>query len=225
MWDFDCVSLYPSAMWDKASKYSRIETGYAFEKHMNEEFVEKFNNQIFNQGSANLKIKTFIVQHLPVKEKEKKIEINRMRKGYITQVLTSVDFEKIVIIGGRVIEIYQGVIYKQNFKRNPFEKVITKLFALRQKYEEKNNDVMQLLVKLIMNALYGEFLQKDIIESYQCKSETWMMTECDERVLEYQKNVYGNYIVKMKDDEGLEDEVKKVNTLPLQLAVFILSNS
>ena len=29
----------------------------------------------------------------------------------------------------------------------------------------------------------------------------------------------------MKDDEGLEDEVKKANTLKLQLAVFILSNS
>ena len=29
----------------------------------------------------------------------------------------------------------------------------------------------------------------------------------------------------MKDDEGLEDEVKKVNTLPLQLAVFIFSNT
>ena len=31
--------------------------------------------------------------------------------------------------------------------------------------------------------------------------------------------------MKLKDDEGLEDEVKKVNTLPLQIAVFILSNS
>ena len=29
----------------------------------------------------------------------------------------------------------------------------------------------------------------------------------------------------MKDDEGLKDEVKKANTLLLQLAVFILSNS
>ena len=29
----------------------------------------------------------------------------------------------------------------------------------------------------------------------------------------------------MKDDEGLEDELKKANTLPLQLDVFILSNS
>ena len=52
-----------------------------------------------------------------------------------------------------------------------------------------------------------------------------MQTEYDERVLDYQKINYGKYIVKMKDDEVLEDEVKKVNTLPLQLAVFILSNS
>ena len=29
----------------------------------------------------------------------------------------------------------------------------------------------------------------------------------------------------MKDNEGLEDEVKTANTLPLQLGVFILSNS
>ena len=51
------------------------------------------------------------------------------------------------------------------------------------------------------------------------------MTEYDERVLDYQKFNYENYIVKMKDDEGLEDEIKKANTIPLQLAVFILSNS
>ena len=76
-----------------------------------------------------------------------------------------------------------------------------------------------------MNSLYGEFLRKDILEGYQCKSEMWMMLEYDERVLDYQKINYGNYIFKMKDDEGLKDEIKKANTLPLQLAVFILSNS
>ena len=213
------------------SIYPKIKTGYAFEKHMNNELVEKFNNQTFTEGSsAILKIKYFnpknlIVQHLPVEEKEKKIENNRMRNGYITQVLTSVDIQEIVKIGGRVIETYEGVTYRENFKINPFKKVITKLFASRLKYKEENIDVMQLLVKLIMNALYGEFLRKDILESYQCKSEMWMMSEYDERVLDYQKINYGNYIVKMNDDEGHQDEVKKVNTLPLQLAVFILSNS
>ena len=70
------------------------------------------------------------------------------------------------------MRFYDGVIYREN----PFKKVISKLFALRQKYKEENNDVMQLLVKLIMNALYGEFLRKDILESYQCNSEMWMMS-------------------------------------------------
>ena len=197
---------------------------------MDNELVEKFLNQTFTQGSAILKIKYYnpknlIVQHLPVKEKEKKIEINCMRNGYITQVLTSVDIQEIVKVGGRVIEIYEGVIYTENFIINPFEKVITKLFALRQKYKEENNDNMQLLNKLIKNSSYGEFLRKDITESYQFKSETWMMSEYDERVLEYHEINYGNYIVKMEDDEVLLDETKKVNTLPLQLVVFILSNS
>ena len=49
---------------------------------------------------------------------------------------------------------------------------------------------MQLLVKLIMNSLYGEQIRKDIEESYQCRSETWMITEYDESVSDYQKINY-----------------------------------
>ena len=229
LWDFDAVSLYPSAMWDPKSIYPKIETGYAYTNDMNNDLVEKFNNGKFNQGSAFLKIKYYnpknlIVQHLPIKEKVNKFEVNRMRNGYITQIMTSVDIQEIVEIGGKVIQIYEGVIYRENYKVSPFKKVINKLFEL-QKYKEENNEVMQILVKLIMNSLYGYFLRKDILENYQCKSEMWMMTEYDERVLDYQKIIHGNFIVKMKDDEGIQDEVKKVNTLPLQLAVFILSNS
>ena len=138
LWDFDAVSLYPSAMWDEKSIYPRIETGYAYTGDMNDELVEKFNNQTFTQGSAILKIKYYnpknlIVQHLPVKEKEKKIEINRMRNGYIIDHLTSVDIQEIIKIGGKVTEIYEGVIYRENFKVSPFRNVIDKLFALRQK--------------------------------------------------------------------------------------------
>ena len=84
---------------------------------------------------------------------------------------------------------------------------------------------MQFLVILIMNSLYGEQIRKDIEESYQCKSEMWMMTEHDERALDYQKIDFGIYIVKLKDDEGLEDGVREVNTMPLHLGAFVLSNS
>ena len=138
LWAFDCTSLYPSAMWDELSKFPKIETGYAFTPDMNDELVEKFNNQTFTQGCAILKIKYYnpknlIVQHLPVKEKENKIEINRMRDGYITQVLTSVDIQEIVKIGGIIIQIYEGVIYRENFKISPFKKIIDELFAFRTK--------------------------------------------------------------------------------------------
>ena len=84
---------------------------------------------------------------------------------------------------------------------------------------------MESLVKLIMKSFYGEQSRRDIEEIYECRSEAWMMAEYDERVLGYQKFLHGNYIVKMKDDAGLEDEVKKVNTMPLHLGAFVLSNS
>ena len=60
-----------------------------------------------------------------------------------------------------------------------------------------------------MNGLYGEQIRKDIEESSSCKSEAWMMSEYDERVLDYQKIIYGIYLVKCKGDNGLQDEVKK----------------
>ena len=67
----------------------------------------------------------------------KKIEINRLRNGYKIETLTSDDTQKIVKIGGKVIKVYEVVIYRENFKVSPFRKVIDKLFALRQKYKDK----------------------------------------------------------------------------------------
>ena len=139
--DFDATSLYPSAMWDEKSVDPKLESGFPFAPHMNDVYVEAFNNQTFNgdgDESAILTIKYYnpsdlIFQHLPIKEKFKKIEVNRMRNGYIIDTLTSVDIWEIVKIGGRVVEIYEGVIYRENFKISPFRKVIEKLFALRQK--------------------------------------------------------------------------------------------
>ena len=230
---FDGNCLYPSAMWDEKSVYPKIETGFAFKPHMNDVYVEAFNNQTFNEDgdeSAILTIKyhnphDLIFQHLPIKEKVKKVEVNRMGNGYIIDTLTSVDIQEIVKVGGRVIEIYEGVIYRENFKVSPFRKVIEKLFASRQEYKDKKNDLMQGLIKLIMNSLYGVQIRKDINESYHCKSETWMKTEFDENVLDYWKLPNGNYIVKMKGDDGLDDDCDVKNTLPAVLGAFILSNS
>ena len=195
--DFDATSLYPSDLWDENMW---VETGFAFKTHMNDVYVEAFNNQSFNEEgdeSAILPIKYYnppdlIFQHLPVKEKIKKLEFNKMRNGYIIDTLTSVDIQEIVKIGGKVIQIYEGVIYRENFKISQFRKVIEKLFALRQKYKDEKNDLMQALVKLNMNSLYGVQIRRDISESFFCKSETWMKTEFDENVLDYWRLPNGN---------------------------------
>ena len=121
-------------MWDEMSKFPKIETGYAFTPDMNDELVEKILNQTFTQRSAILKKKycnpkNLIVEHHPVKEKENKIKNNRMRNGNITQVVTSVDIQEIVKIGGKVIQIYEGVISREHFIISPFKKIIDELFA------------------------------------------------------------------------------------------------
>ena len=101
---FDATSLYLSAMSDEKSVYPKIETVFAFELHMNNVYLEAFNNQTFNQDgieSAILKIKYYnlphlIIQRLPVKKKVNIIEVNRKRNGSITDTLTSVDIQEIV---------------------------------------------------------------------------------------------------------------------------------
>ena len=98
---------------------------------MNNVYVEAFNNQTFNRDgdeSATLRIKYYnprilIFQHLPVKEKGKNVEVNRMRNGYNIDTLPSVDICEFNKFGGRVIEIYDGVIYRENFKISPLEKL------------------------------------------------------------------------------------------------------
>ena len=88
-------------MWDENCIHPRKETGSAFTPDMNKKLVKKFNIGNFTQGSALLKTeyynpKSLVVQHIPVKERETKIEINRMRNGYINQTLTSVDMQEML---------------------------------------------------------------------------------------------------------------------------------
>ena len=71
---------------------------------MNDLFVNNFINQTFNRDgndSAISKINYYkplnhIFQHSPIKEQVKKLEVTRMRNGYIFDTLTSVDIYEIV---------------------------------------------------------------------------------------------------------------------------------
>ena len=99
------------------------------------------------------------------------------------------------------------------------------MFALRQKYKDEGNDLVQNLVKLNMNSLYGDQMGKDFNESYKCKSEHSMKTEYDDNVSEYWIIPNGNCIVKSRKDDGLDGDNDVKNTLPSHLEAFILGNS
>ena len=175
--NFDASSLYPAAMWDENSVFLKMEIGFASKQHMNNIYVEAFNNQTFSRdGKKNALLQTkyynpldLIFQHLPIKKTVKNFEVNRMRIRYIVDVLTSVDFQENVKLGGKLTEFSEGVIYCGNFEVFPFRKIIEKLFALRQKYKDERNDLMQGLVRLIMNSLYGPQTRKNVNKF--CKSE------------------------------------------------------
>ena len=118
--DYGATSFYPFAMWDENSVYPKVESVCAFKPHMKNFFVETFKHETFNKNSdesAILKTKFYhpadlIIQHLPIKGKVKNNEVNRMRNGYIVDVLTSVDIQEVVKNGGKVIQIYEGVFYR-----------------------------------------------------------------------------------------------------------------
>ena len=147
-----------------------------------------------------------------------------MRNGYILDTLTSVDIQEIVKIGGNVYQLYERGIYRENFETSPRRKIIKKLFNLKQKYKDEKISLMQGLVKLVIISSYGVQIRKDINESYYCKSETWMKTEYDEKVSDKCKLSTGKKILKIKKDDGLDDECDIKFTLPACLRAFILSN-
>ena len=84
---------------------------------------------------------------------------------------------------------------------------------------------MQTLVKLIMNSLKRVQIRKDITESNKCKSQHWIETEYDDCVLDSWKFPSRNYIVKMKNDDGLDGDNDIKNALPFHLGALIFSNS
>ena len=60
-----------------------------------------------------------------------------MRNGYNVDILTSVDIQVLVKVGGQVFKINEGVIYGDIFKVSPFRNIEEKLFKLRLKHKDK----------------------------------------------------------------------------------------
>ena len=141
--DYDATSLNPSTMCDKNSIYPKTEKGYSFKPWMNDIFFDDNNNKPFNKDGndiAMLQTKFYnppnlLFQQLAVKEKIKNDDVNRMRKSSIVDTSTLVAICENVERGGKVIQIYEGVIYRQNIKILPLRNFMENLLILGQKHE------------------------------------------------------------------------------------------
>ena len=89
----------------------------------------------------------------------------------------------------------------------------------------KKNDILQGLVKIIMNSLCEVQIHRDIDESFYCKLETWMKTEFDENVLDYWRLPNGSHFVEMEKDDQLDKDCDTENTLTAVPGAYILSIS
>ena len=237
---YDFNSLYPSAQIDKSSYWPKIEASYPFKKHMNDAICYLFNSGRWNElnRSAFLTIKyhnpeNLVFQHLPIKEKinnpyknNRFEEINRMRNGIIIDTLTSVDIVEIVKCGGVILEVFEGM-FSHNLEFNPYTEFVTDMFQKRDLFKSQGKDLLQNLAKKIGLSVYGGNIRIDINEEYKCVTENWMRENFDDRIKEWFPLKNGNFIVKLEDDEGVDDynKAKSINTMPSHFGSFILSHS
>ena len=235
----DYNSLYPSAMAHEKSTWPAIETAKAINPEDSEVYCKLFNTgewaSLNKTGFFKVKYhnpENLILQHMAVKEdvynetKNKSENVNRFRNGDITQHLTSVDIEEVVRIGGIVEEFYE-VFICDNLDYNPFKEYILDMTTKRNEYKKQGKNILQDMCKEISNGTYGGCIRCDIHEILKCVSENWMKTEYDDRVKEYIPLKNGNYLVNVKDHNGVDDNgvSKKVNSQPFQFGSLILSHS
>ena len=150
-------------------------------------------------------------------------EINIMRNGIIIDTLTSVDIVEIVNCGDVVLEIYEG-FFCHNLEFNPYTETVTDMFEKRDLFKSQGKDILQNLAKKIGLSVYGGNIRKDINEEYKCVTEAWMIENFDDRVKQWFPLKNGNLIVKLQDDEGVDDydKAKIINTMPSHFGSFIL---
>ena len=86
------------------------------------------------------------------------------------------------------------------------------MFEKRDLFKSQQKDLLRNLVKKIGFSVYGGNIRKDINEEYNCVTEIWTRETFDDRVKEWFPLKNGNLIVKLEDDEGVDEYHKtKIN--------------
>ena len=136
------------------------------------------------------------------------------------------DIVEIVKCGGDILEIYEG-FFCQNLEYNPYTEFGSDMFEKGDLFKALGKALLQNLSKKIGLSVYVGIIRKDINEQYKCVTENWMRENFDDRVKEWFPLKNGNLMVKLQDDEGVDnfDKAKWANTMPSHFGSFVLSHS
>ena len=103
------------------------------------------------------------------------------------------------------------------------------LICLKKKdlVESQGKDLLQNLAKKIGLSVYGGNFRQYINEEYECFTENWMKENFDDRVKEWLPLKNGLLIVKLENNEVVDDydKAKSVNTMPSHFGSIILPHS
>ena len=113
-------------------------------------------------------------------------------------------------------------MYKENVKCPLSRRIFReKSSLLRKQHENEGKVTSEQLIKLINIDLFGRCIEKKIDFKNDFKSDRRMETENDEGVEAYQKLEKGGFIVKLSNDEGIDDdETSYTKRKPSLLGVF-----
>ena len=138
-----------------------------------------------------------------------------MRNGITSDISTSVDIVEIVKCGGVILEVYE-CFFCHNLEYNPYTDFGTGMFEKRDLFKSQGNDLLQDLAEKIALSVYLGNIRKDINEKYKSVIEIWMRENFDDRAKEWFRFKNGSLLVKLEDDEGVDDydKAKSIKTMP-----------
>lgn len=138
---------------------------------------------------------------------------NVYKSGYIRGVYTSVEIQEAILDGFKLVQVHRGEYWEK--RERIFELLIDKLYNLRKQYKKEKNP-MEYCIKILLNSLYGKFLEK--IDKKVTFTDEYKKKDKQKSNVTYSNLVGDNNLRKEKFDVPKESK-------PTHIAAFILSYS
>lgn len=181
---YDFNSLYPSVMVNDMPNPNYCN----FIRYGKMKYINEYD------GISNVKIKApdMFYPFLPFRNNEKLLFCIGEFEGFYTNI----ELRKAIELGYQIESIKEQFYYSKNVFI--FKDFVKELYKLRMQYKRQNNE-MELFIKLMLNSLYGKFGMK--LESTEIKNERDInINEINQMINDGKKiDVLGDYYIFKKE--------------------------